>query len=100
MSCDNPTTCLPWLTGKSFVKGIVMTQLAPHVLASVLVATSRASQRLLVELAKAADEVSRAADRGGAWTDTPGTDALRALHPHLLPGLTGNAQDVDMAAAS
>jgi hypothetical protein len=77
-----------------------MTQLAPQVLASVLLAASSTSRRLLVELAQAADEVSRAADRGGAWTDTPGTDALRALHPHLVPGLTANAQDVDMAAAS
>lgn len=77
-----------------------MTELAFPALTTAPLATSRTAQRLLAELAQAADEVSRSADRGGSWTDTAGTDRLRALHPHLLPGPTSRAHDADMATTS
>jgi hypothetical protein len=77
-----------------------MIELAPHMLATVIMTTQSTTRRLLVELAKAADEASQAGGRGGSWTDTPGTDALRARYLHLVPGPPSTAQPSDMAAAS
>lgn len=51
--------------------------------ARFLSSIAAAHQRELVALARRADTLSSAAPLGGAWTLTPGTDALAALHPEL-----------------
>lgn len=57
-------------------------------LAGLLTAIQRAHQRELTELAARADEMATQSTLGGPWTITPGTDALAAMHPHLVIDFT------------
>lgn len=57
----------------------------PAALAAFLAIRDQVHQRELRELAVRANQICQAVALHAPWTDTPGTDALRELHPHLTP---------------